>query len=352
MAGQISRKLLIITATAAVVGLGGCEELDFGNSSSNAISNTPPAREARVETREVERPDIFSTQERGLWDGRPSLGGVWVAHPNVSDPERVLIRNTNTGVTVVGALFRRERASAGPALQVSSEAADALGMLAGAPAELTVVALRTEEVVIEPEIPAEIVEPVEIEEVSEAPEEVAAPEDIAETTLDPIASAAAALDASEGVANTATGVAGEIAEELVETPRERRIRLREERRAAREAERQAREAERIAAEEAAAAAQAQAQADEVPEEQATPEIQSTLDKPYIQIGIFSVESNARDAANGLRMQSVMTQIIEGSINGRTFWRVIVGPAENAGERSSLLEQVKEMGYSDAYFVSE
>ena len=31
----------------------------------------------------VETPGVFTVSEDGVWDGRQSLGGVWVAHPNV-----------------------------------------------------------------------------------------------------------------------------------------------------------------------------------------------------------------------------------------------------------------------------
>ncbi len=53
---------------------------------------------------------MFQVTDEGLWDGRPSLGGVWVAHPDVVDPERVIIRNTATGsFRDRGAVHRRER---------------------------------------------------------------------------------------------------------------------------------------------------------------------------------------------------------------------------------------------------
>jgi len=111
-------------------------------------SDSPAAQspEVTLVERDVEAPDVFGVTENGLWDGRPSLGGVWVAHPDVTDPERVIIRNENNGKFVIGALFRRERENPGPSLQVSSDAAEELGMLAGAPSRLNVVALRREEV--------------------------------------------------------------------------------------------------------------------------------------------------------------------------------------------------------------
>ena len=92
--------------------------------------------------RDVEAPDVFRTSEAGLWDGRPSLGGIWVAHPETNIPERVIIRNGSNKKFVIGALYRRETVSPGPQLVLSSEAAEELGMSAGVPANLTVIALR------------------------------------------------------------------------------------------------------------------------------------------------------------------------------------------------------------------
>lgn len=106
--------------------------------------------------RDSEAPEVFHVTDQGLWDGRPSLGGVWVAHPTVTDPERVIIRNEANGQYVVGALFRRERDNPGPQLQVSSDAAAALGMLAGSPARLDVTALRRDDPKPAPEPEAQI----------------------------------------------------------------------------------------------------------------------------------------------------------------------------------------------------
>ena len=131
--------LLVVTA----FGLGGCQTGLTGNAADPSLADTGTTR---LVERDVEAPDVFQVTEDGLWDGRPSLGGVWVAHPSATDPERVIIRNEANGRFVIGALFRRERDNPGPALQVSSDAASALGLLAGAPAVLNVTALRREEV--------------------------------------------------------------------------------------------------------------------------------------------------------------------------------------------------------------
>jgi len=112
-----------------------------------AAEVTPVAaqRSTRLVDRDVEAPDVFQVTDQALWDGRPSLGGVWVASPDATDPERVILRNAENGKFVIGALFKRERDNPGPKLQISSDAAEALGVLAGQPVSLNVTALRREE---------------------------------------------------------------------------------------------------------------------------------------------------------------------------------------------------------------
>jgi rare lipoprotein A len=246
-----------------------------GNGSSETQQRTGKA--TKTTERDVEAPEVFSATEDGLWDGRPSLGGVWVAHPDVKDPERVIIRNTTNGKFVVGALFRRARDIPGPRLQISSDAAEALGMLAGAPGKLNVTALRKEDVAVKaPEIT----------------DTVEAPSAISETTLDPIASAAAAIDA--------------------------------------------------------AAPTAVKPADAAPAPRPT---NSSLEKPFIQIGIFSVEANASRTGQQMRSAGLIPTIKRGDRDGKPFWRVLVGPASNNSERTSLLKKIKGEGFSDAYAVT-
>lgn len=128
----------------AVAFLSGCGMLsDRGDAAAPEIAVGSDA--TQLVERDTEAPEIFRTEDSALWDGRPSLGGIWVAAPGVTEPERVIMRAAN-GKSVVGALFKRERANPGPALQLSSEAAAALGILAGAPTVIEVVALRREEV--------------------------------------------------------------------------------------------------------------------------------------------------------------------------------------------------------------
>jgi len=302
MAQDISGKALLSKknftaafAMTSVLALSACDENgEFafpgaGNQDTQETSVTQSQSVQLVE-RDIEAPDAFQVTEAGLWDGRPSLGGVWVAHPDVSEPERVIIRNQANGTFVIGALFRRERENPGPSLQVSSDAAETLQMLAGSPTQLQVTALRREEVAEAPQaMPTSDFEP---------PTDIAAAS-IESTPLDgadPIAAAAAAIDAA--------AVATPAAAAPIPTPRP------------------------------AAAPSA-----------------SGLDRAYIQIGIFSVEANARGTADRLRGTGIVPTVLEQSSQGRTFWRVIVGPATSESERAEILRQVKAQGFEDAYFVT-
>ena len=266
--------------------LAGCDEIGKFNLGHTLRGNNPAdapshsRQTTKTTERDVEAPEVFSATENGLWDGRPSLGGVWVAHPDVKEPERVIIRNKTNSNFVVGALFRRARDIPGPRLQISSDAADALGMLAGAPAKLDVTALRKEQVA------------------SEAPEmvdTVSAPTEVSETSLDPIASAAAAIEAA---APTATAV--ETAAATAPAPRP---------------------------------------------------TNSSLEKPFIQLGIFSVEANATHTGQQMRNAGLVPMIKRGERSGKPFWRVVVGPASNKSERSALLEKIKGEDFSDVYAIT-
>lgn len=244
----------------------------------------PQETTVTVIEQEVEAPEVFHAVETGLWDGRPSLGGIWVAHPDTLDPEQVIIRNTANGKFVIGSLFIRERAVPGPRLQVSSDAAVALDMIAGQPVELSVTALRKREIELAP---------------ATLPDTPVTTSEITETSTDTVeepsvGSAAPQIRPTDQPVTISTP-------EPVETP--------------------------------------------------APAQSSTLAKPYIQIGIFGVEANARNTATAMRTDGIVPTVKEYVANGKTFWRVLVGPAANVTERNSLLNKVREKGFTDAYFVS-
>ena len=286
------------TAILAVSALtvSGCQDVGqlnpFKAKPKAEATATTAAAESSVKLveRDVEAPEVFQATDMGLWDGRPSLGGVWVAHPDVKEPERVIIRNTSNSKFVIGALFRRERQNPGPILQVSSDAAAALGMLAGAPVQLNVTALRREE--------AELPDP----EAAPASEGVEDPAAVETTALDPVAGAAAAIEAAPDGSATETAAAAAPSPQPAPAPE--------------------------------------------PKPRA-----SSLDKPYIQIGIFSVEENAENTATAMRQNGMVPTVKKQSSQGKTFWRVVVGPATSSSERSTLLNKIKGVGFDDAYPVT-
>jgi hypothetical protein len=226
----------------------------------------------------------------------------------VQDPERVIIRNNANGTEITGALFRRERENPGPLLQVSSDAADALGVLAGAPTELSVVVVRREQV--------EVVVP----EVEENPvvDSLSAPVSVAEAPLEP-----AEVDAETApVAAVALPAAVEAATATIEQT---------------------------------ALAAAETAQDVVAASEDIIDVSSVLspvtppaDGPRAQIGVFSVEANANGAARQITDAGIAAQVLPETMGGRTVWRVVAGPMVDEGG----IAQLKALGFVDAFVVAD
>ncbi|NNU80396.1 SPOR domain-containing protein [Halovulum dunhuangense] len=195
-------------AAMALALLGACAEMP-GAAATGSGSDGPGI--LRIEEREVERPDIYELEARGLWDGRFSLGGRWVAVTDQVDAERVRIVNLANGRAIEGGLFRREVNLPGPPLMVSMDAAEALGMQAGTPVEMRVVALRTETVEIPappPAAPAATPAGEPPEAAAETPAEAAADGAIATTALAAIEAADADAGAPPPPAQPAAPASG------------------------------------------------------------------------------------------------------------------------------------------------
>ncbi len=252
-----------------------------GADAAAVTTSVAPATTVKLVDHDVEAPGDFQTTDKALWDGRPSLGGVWVAATNVSDPMRVIMRNPANGKFVIGALFRREADNPGPKLQISSDAADALGLVAGEPATINVTALRREEV------PA--TQPNANRPLLDTSETVAAP--ATEVAADAVAAIAAPA------IKPSTKPAAETAAQPAAQP---------------------------AAEPAAAAPVAGGVA--------------------IQIGIFSVEDNAKRAVATLAKSGITATIRKETSHGKPLWSVI------ATGNAAILAKIKKAGFTDAYFL--
>ncbi len=342
--------LLILTA---------CEE--GGSGSGNDETRIPQAGGVRVTAADIEAPQDFAVNENALWDGRPSLGGVWVAHPDVDDPARVAVTNPENGRTIVAALFRRERANPGPRTQVSSDAAEELGMLAGQPVRLRVVALRRAEPAAPPmPIADNMVDP-------EAPAEAAAPDAEAAEIA---ASATAAIEAADG-APSEDGAEAAAAVEAQPVPEERSpssFGRRTPRAQDGEAQpvpedapptsfgRRSRQATTAATEAATATGAAAADVTVAPLDGAAAPAEAApataaaapagTGNSFIQAAIFTGEANANKAAGELRAAGLPVNVRQTTSNGRTLYRVVVGPGANA----EMLAKVRAAGYRDAYPV--
>ena len=53
----------------------------------------------------------------------------------------------------------------------------------------------------------------------------------------------------------------------------------------------------------------------------------------------------------MRKAGMVPVVKKQSSKGKTFWRVLVGPATSSAERSTLLKKIKAEGFTDAYAVT-
>jgi hypothetical protein len=305
MAGQVFARVALAGLTA--VALTGCQ---MGGGAAPAggatTAATATATSTKLVDRDVEAPDVFNVTDSALWDGRPSLGGVWVASEQATDPERVILRNPANGKFVIGALFKREAFNPGPPLQISSDAAAALGLVAGQPATVSVTALRREEVAVEaPDATRPILDANEA--VATTTLDGAAPAAAAGTT----ASAAAAINRAEAAAQPAASAPAPV---VPNAP-------------------------------APVASAAKPAAAATP---AAPAPAATAGAARVQIGIFSVQANAQRAVDQLKKAGIAATIREGEAKGKAYWSVT---ASGTGASKAFLDKVKGLGFADAYLLS-
>ena len=76
-----------------------------------------------------------------------------------------------------------------------------------------------------------------------------------------------------------------------------------------------------------------------------------LTKPFIQIGIFGVENNAIKTGDQMSKLGLQTNTFDFKIKGKTYWRVVAGPATTLENKDNMLNTIKSAGFTDAFFVS-
>lgn len=352
--------------------------------------------------KDVEAPDVFQATDSALWDGRPSLGGIWVASPDVQNPERVVMFNPANGKSVTGALFKRERDNPGPRLQLSSDAAEALGILAGQPTEIKVTALRKEELAEEAPAAAAAADAAATDPAAKEGDSAAiaaaalAAVDAGKTTDK---TADTAKDGDPAAAAAAAGTAAVVAEGATDaaaavdtTPKKKTWKERRaEAKAAREAKKKAAAEAKAAAAAGAvvapegepptatpdAAAAAVAPIESAPldarktevtkdaakasDKAAKPKAKAAAEAPAveaaepaapvatgparpIQVASFSKEDNANRAAAALAKIGITATPQKSEKGGKAVWGVVVMGDE------AMLKKIKDAGFADAYFL--
>ena len=357
---------LLVGAMGAVLVVAGCQTGSSNLSGEDGGAVAADAQGIVTAEKDIESPGVFNMTGEALWDGRPSLGGVWVAHSSVKEPERVMIRNTKNGKSVVGALFRRERENPGPSVQVSSDAAEALGMLAGQPASLTIVALRRQELDL---TSADEVTPETEAAAAEAAQK--ADEKTAAGSATPAPDAAAPVGAATDVADDTVADEAAVADdaaadatEMAPEPKKnrglfgglfKRKPKPEDAMTAPVADAAtggAIDAAPLDPVVGAATAGIEAAEAKQAAQPAASASDATLKRAYVQIGIFSTEANATRAVGQMEKAGMTARVVPDQSNGKTYWRVIVGPASSVADRDALAAKVKGLGYPDAYPVSK
>lgn len=255
-----------------------------------SATGTPRTAIEAVETVEIDvaAPEAFSITDTALWDGRPTFGGVWIAYPDIEQPERVRIRNDANGKEVVGALYKRERDFPGPKIELSADAAAALGAQAGIPLELTIIALRrkTVEVEVEPEV-----ELLDMETPLRRPSSIA-PAAVVEE-----------VEVTEPEIETPTVITPPVATPIIDTDIEETT---------------------------------------IPTDAAA--------GTYLQVATLQNKSRADVELAKLITAGLDAEIREREAGGKTLYRIVVGPATSPEALEIMMSVVKELGYKDAFIL--
>ena len=110
--------------------------------SCGSFNNKARTSNNKAEISFHEKPKILDISTSVIWDGSQTLGGNWVSHPNIKSPERVLIKNTTNGRSVVGAVFQQTKNPNEGLAAISSDAAKALNISKNDDTKLQLVAIK------------------------------------------------------------------------------------------------------------------------------------------------------------------------------------------------------------------
>lgn len=160
MTGTISHATALrhkMVLLAILAGVTGCTETVHKSGTNTAYEigpelALPPEARKIIETAKARAnvprvddvaPEVFQATDVAVWDGNPTFGAIWIAVPGALQPERVQIRNEETGRTIRAAMVADDapEGSAAP-IRLSAGAAEALGVGPLENIRVTVTALR------------------------------------------------------------------------------------------------------------------------------------------------------------------------------------------------------------------
>ena len=376
---QVRWRSFPIAFGVVVFSIAGCTELDpaaqSGNGDIGAEEQTTvqpvllsSARQGRIDPSMRPDPQAFHATGLGIWDGRRTLPGAWVAYPMAEIARRVRLTNDETGAQTDAAMFRRNPNLSGPRIIVSSEAAEWLGLIPGHATPITIdgltyrsdtkAASATASPVEEPATP-----PTEVP-AQEAAYEPAAREvapDAALSTDPPAAHESAAADAgpldagpiNAGPINAGPADAGPMDAAAVNDQAE----------SGPDPSSFSTVTARVDAEPGPITPKLEPTPEPTPKPTPKPEVipaepvpdasgEITDGRHFIQAGIFGQPENATRLVKKLRAADLPAGELPLILSGRPLTRVLIGPYQTIAEREAALETVRRLGPPDATFIRE
>ncbi|MEM7746236.1 MAG: SPOR domain-containing protein [Pseudomonadota bacterium] len=296
-------------------------------------------------------PDVFEGTGRAVWDGRRTLQGIWVAHPEATTARRVRIINVENRRAVDGALFKRDAADGGSSILISSEAAQLLGIVPNVGTDLRIVAVTpVDRQTIEPNLATPAAGASPITRVAAPPSEEAArpstsepppapdaegtPEEPAQTTT------VALKQPSPDDDQPATTVEAAPAEP--ERPAEPRP----------NPDRVTPANDPVFTWENAPAAADEPEIETsstpvTPLPATTEPERPALKRPFVQAGTFGVATNASKLIDRLAAMQIPALTRSESVGGRTLTRVLAGPFDSLTARDDAQRKIRGLGLTDA-----
>lgn len=320
-------------------------------------------------------PEEFAARGDTRWNGARTLAGIWIAHPAAARTMRARIFNLSTGRAADGAIFRREGMAPDAPLQISSDAAQALGMRVNRTSEIVIVALRQPEpaarplaetapvVRLEIEPPAQAAPPEPAQEPAEEPSSVdadtsssgdadtsAATRDEPDAgtsestsivraeptdpTTSPVKARSVEPDSGPGKApDLHQGPGGDTPESADTTPRPPSAEISE------------------PVPESARGGDADAEVP-APSDEAAEAARGQEAINFIQVGIFALRENSDRLIARLAEAKVPASTEQMDRAGRVLVRVIAGPFGNEIERDRALRVIEDLGIRDARLIRE